>query len=115
MISGDTPRETLATLFWTRLYTSREAEFLDLSMDEARLGLEYQGADHAKLRQMRANGEEDRAALRQPAQCLPLDTKPQRFAGIVVGDRRGCRVVRPSKQRRIVVDRPIGAPDRRVG
>ncbi len=26
----ESPRETLATLFWTRLYTNREAEFLDL-------------------------------------------------------------------------------------
>ena len=33
------PRETLGTLFWTRLYTSREAEFLDLPMDEARVRL----------------------------------------------------------------------------
>ena len=33
------PRETLSTLFWTRLYTSREAEFLDLPLDEARVRL----------------------------------------------------------------------------
>ena len=33
------PRETLGTLFWTRLYTSREAEFLDLPVDEARVRL----------------------------------------------------------------------------
>jgi len=33
------PRETLATLFWTRLYTNREAEFLDLPVDEARVRL----------------------------------------------------------------------------
>jgi predicted deacetylase len=33
------PRETLGTLFWTRLYTSREAEFLDLPLDEARVRL----------------------------------------------------------------------------
>jgi hypothetical protein len=26
----EAPRETLATMFWTRLYTNREAEFLDL-------------------------------------------------------------------------------------
>jgi len=26
----ESPRETLATVFWTRLYTNREAEFLDL-------------------------------------------------------------------------------------
>jgi predicted deacetylase len=30
------PRETLSTLFWTRLYTNQEAEFLDLPMEEAR-------------------------------------------------------------------------------
>ena len=35
----DSPRENLATLFWTRLYTSREAEFLDLPLDEARVRL----------------------------------------------------------------------------
>ena len=35
----NSPRETLATLFWTRLYTSREAEFLDLPADEARVRL----------------------------------------------------------------------------
>jgi predicted deacetylase len=35
----DSPRETLGTLFWTRLYTSREAEFLDLPPDEARVRL----------------------------------------------------------------------------
>jgi predicted deacetylase len=33
------PREKLSTLFWTRLYTSREAEFLDLPLDEARVRL----------------------------------------------------------------------------
>lgn len=33
------PRETLSTLFWTRLYTNREAEFLDLPVDEARVRL----------------------------------------------------------------------------
>jgi uncharacterized protein len=35
----NSPRETLGTLFWTRLYTSREAEFLDLPVDEARVRL----------------------------------------------------------------------------
>jgi predicted deacetylase len=35
----NSPRETLGTLFWTRLYTSREAEFLDLPADEARVRL----------------------------------------------------------------------------
>jgi predicted deacetylase len=35
----ESPRETLATLFWTRLYTSREAEFLDLPHEEARIRL----------------------------------------------------------------------------
>jgi predicted deacetylase len=35
----ESPRETLDTLFWTRLYTSREAEFLDLPPDEARVRL----------------------------------------------------------------------------
>jgi predicted deacetylase len=35
----ESPRENLATLFWTRLYTSREAEFLDLPLDEARVRL----------------------------------------------------------------------------
>jgi predicted deacetylase len=35
----ESPRETLGTLFWTRLYTSREAEFLDLPLDEARIRL----------------------------------------------------------------------------
>jgi predicted deacetylase len=33
------PPEKLSTLFWTRLYTSREAEFLDLPLDEARVRL----------------------------------------------------------------------------
>jgi len=31
----ESPRETLATLFWTRLYTNREAEFLDLPRETA--------------------------------------------------------------------------------
>jgi predicted deacetylase len=35
----NSPRESMATLFWTRLYTNREAEFLDLPMDEARVRL----------------------------------------------------------------------------
>ena len=35
----ESPRESLTTLFWTRLYTSREAEFLDLPPDEARVRL----------------------------------------------------------------------------
>jgi predicted deacetylase len=35
----EAPRETLRTLFWTRLYTNREAEFLDLPPDEARIRL----------------------------------------------------------------------------
>jgi predicted deacetylase len=36
----ESPRERLATLFWTRFYTNREAEFLDLPSDVARLRLE---------------------------------------------------------------------------
>jgi predicted deacetylase len=36
----ESPRESLATLFWTRLYTNREAEFLDLPLDQARARLE---------------------------------------------------------------------------
>jgi predicted deacetylase len=36
----ESPRETLATLFWTRLYTNREAEFLDLPLSTARERLE---------------------------------------------------------------------------
>jgi predicted deacetylase len=35
----ESPRETLGTLFWTRLYTNREAEFLDLPAEEARIRL----------------------------------------------------------------------------
>jgi predicted deacetylase len=35
----DSPPENLSTLFWTRLYTNREAEFLDLSRETARLRL----------------------------------------------------------------------------
>jgi predicted deacetylase len=31
----ESPRETLGTLFWTRLYTNREAEFLDLPREAA--------------------------------------------------------------------------------
>ncbi|HEX4140059.1 MAG TPA: polysaccharide deacetylase family protein [Candidatus Methylacidiphilales bacterium] len=31
----ESPRETLSTLFWTRLYTSQEAEFLDLPRETA--------------------------------------------------------------------------------
>jgi predicted deacetylase len=31
----ESPRETLAALFWTRLYTNREAEFLDLPREAA--------------------------------------------------------------------------------
>jgi predicted deacetylase len=36
----ESPPEKLSTLFWTRLYTSREAEFLDLPRETARLRLE---------------------------------------------------------------------------
>jgi predicted deacetylase len=36
----ESPREKISTLFWTRLYTSREAEFLDLPLDTARARLE---------------------------------------------------------------------------
>jgi len=36
----ESPKDTLSTLFWTRLYTNREAEFLDLSRDMARSRLE---------------------------------------------------------------------------
>lgn len=36
----ESPRETLGTLFWTRLYTNREAEFLDLPRETARQRLE---------------------------------------------------------------------------
>ncbi|MCE0484559.1 MAG: polysaccharide deacetylase family protein [Methylacidiphilales bacterium] len=36
----ESPPEKLSTLFWTRLYTSREAEFLDLPLDTARQRLE---------------------------------------------------------------------------
>jgi len=36
----ESPRENLTTLFWTRLYTNREAEFLDLSPETARARLE---------------------------------------------------------------------------
>ena len=33
---AESPRETLSTVFWTRLYTNREAEFLDLPREVAR-------------------------------------------------------------------------------
>ena len=36
----ESPPENLSTLFWTRLYTNREAEFLDLPHEDARLRLE---------------------------------------------------------------------------
>jgi predicted deacetylase len=36
----ESPRENLRTLFWTRLYTSQEAEFLDLPINIARERLE---------------------------------------------------------------------------
>jgi predicted deacetylase len=36
----ESPPEKLSTLFWTRLYTNREAEFLDLPPETARLRLE---------------------------------------------------------------------------
>jgi predicted deacetylase len=36
----ESPRENLSTLFWTRLYTNREAEFLDLPRETARQRLE---------------------------------------------------------------------------
>jgi predicted deacetylase len=36
----ESPPEKLATLFWTRLYTNREAEFLDLPRESARQRLE---------------------------------------------------------------------------
>jgi len=36
----ESPPEKLSTVFWTRLYTNREAEFLDLPRDSARMRLE---------------------------------------------------------------------------
>jgi predicted deacetylase len=36
----ESPPEKLSTLFWTRLYTNREAEFLDLPRETARMRLE---------------------------------------------------------------------------
>jgi len=36
----ESPPENLSTIFWTRLYTNREAEFLDLPRETARLRLE---------------------------------------------------------------------------
>lgn len=36
----ESPPEKLSTLFWTRLYTSQEAEFLDLPPEEARARIE---------------------------------------------------------------------------
>jgi len=36
----ESPPEKLSTLFWTRLYTNREAEFLDLPLETARLRIE---------------------------------------------------------------------------
>jgi len=36
----ESPREKLSTLFWTHLYTNREAEFLDLPRETARQRLE---------------------------------------------------------------------------
>jgi predicted deacetylase len=51
----ESPPEVLSTLFWTRLYTNREAEFLDLPLTEARLRLER---GHALFESLgwRANG-----------------------------------------------------------
>ncbi len=37
----ESPPDRLATLFWTRLYTNREAEFLDLPRETARARLEH--------------------------------------------------------------------------
>jgi predicted deacetylase len=45
----ESPRENLATLFWTRLYTNREAEFLDLPRETAGLRLEKGRALFEKL------------------------------------------------------------------
>jgi len=36
----ESPPEKLSTVFWTRLYTNREVEFLDLPLETARLRLE---------------------------------------------------------------------------
>jgi predicted deacetylase len=45
----ESPPEKLSTLFWTRLYTSREAEFLDLPRETARQRLEKGRALFASL------------------------------------------------------------------
>jgi predicted deacetylase len=45
----DSPPERLSQLFWTRLYTSREAEFLDLPLDTAKTRLEAGRALFASL------------------------------------------------------------------
>ena len=36
----ESPPENLSTIFWTRFYTNREAEFLDLAREDARMRLE---------------------------------------------------------------------------
>jgi hypothetical protein len=45
----ESPREKLSTVFWTRLYTNREAEFLDLPEETARQRLERGRALFASL------------------------------------------------------------------
>jgi predicted deacetylase len=45
----ESPPEKLSTLFWTRLYTSRESEFLDLPLEKARERLERGRALFAQL------------------------------------------------------------------
>jgi predicted deacetylase len=45
----ESPPEKVSTLFWTRLYTSREAEFLDLRTETARARLEAGRALFASL------------------------------------------------------------------
>jgi len=45
----ESPPENLATVFWTRFYTNREAEFLDLPLETARLRLDRGRALFASL------------------------------------------------------------------
>ncbi len=45
----ESPPERLSTIFWTRFYTNREAEFLDLPLETARLRVERGRALFASL------------------------------------------------------------------
>ena len=73
----ESPRETLGTLFWTRLYTNREAEFLDLPRGDGA------HAPAARARAFRRAGLERATGFIAPAWLMaPQPARPLAETGL---------------------------------